>query len=180
MDDLELLIGLLGEGQEFDSAGEELRRQYYSHVRAFLARLLPFCGESEISREAENVLAQFAIAVQRGAVQDETAICSTLIKECRRAAAGVVKGLSNDRISGDGAPSASQCDSIRQAVRTIGPHEKVALRGLLSRPGATDRELFMVVRATKPTITLLDVIEARRQLVKKVREVIDGTKDDTG
>jgi hypothetical protein len=70
------------------------------------------------------------------------------------------------------------CASIRDAFWKGTPREKVVLRELLRHPGATDRDLFTAARATIPTITLLDVIEARRELVQKVKEVIDGTKDD--
>jgi hypothetical protein len=175
MDDLELLIGLLGVGAEFESAMGALRKHYHSRVRTFLARLLPFCSEEEISREAENVLAQFAVAVQRGEVRDETEICSTLIKQCRRGAADVISRFSDRGVSIENAPTASQCDSIRDAVATSTAHQKVVLRELLRRPGVTDRDLFSAARATMPTITLLDVIEARRLLAQRVKEVIDGT-----
>ena len=180
MDDLELLIGLLGVGPEFEAAKAALHEQYYGRVRRFLACLLPFCGAKEISHEAQNVLAQFAVAVQRGAVRDETAICSVIIKQCRRGAADVISRICDSRIPPDNAPTALQCASIRDTVRKATPHEKVVLRELLHRPSATDQDLFTAARATIPTITLLDVIEARRELVQRVKEVIDGTKDDAG
>ncbi len=180
MSDLELLIALLGDGPELESAVSELRRQYYSRVRRFLARLLPFCDDSEISREAENVLAQFAAAVQGGAVQDETAICSTLIKKCRAVATDVMSRFSTTQIPIQNSPTAPQCASIRDAVATGSDEEKVVVRQLLRQPSASNREVFIAARAAMPTITLLDVVEARDKLVQRVKEVIDGTKDDAG
>src|SRR5438552_3200479 len=113
MDDLELLIGLVCDGEDFETAVAELHRKYCPAVRRLMSRFLPFCDEAEISREAEIVLAQFTIAVQSAAVPDESAISPTLIKECRRRAAHVVNGIAGTRAAG--APMVNA--SARLAIR---------------------------------------------------------------
>ena len=178
MDDVCLLVGLLCDGAEFKAAVAELDRQYGPRVRRFLSRLLPFCDEAEILRETENVLAQFTIAVQSGAVPDESAICPVLIKGCRRRAADFLHHIAG--ASSGGSVSGAARVRIRHALADITAGEKVVLREMLRTPEAPDLELFTAARATMPSMTLLDVVQARSRLTTRVKEVMDATQNHTG
>jgi len=145
-----------------------------------LRRLLPFCDEPEILGETENVLAQFAIAVQSGAVPDESAISPALIKECRRRAAHVVNQIAGAATATGESVSKAVCCSIRDALTGITVGEKIVLRELLRRPEASDLELFAAARASMPSMTLLDVVQARSKLMTRVKEVMDATQNHSG
>ena len=82
--------------------------------------------------------------------------------------------------SSGGSVSGAARVRIRHALADITAGEKVVLREMLRTPEAPDLELFTAARATMPSMTLLDVVQARSRLTTRVKEVMDATQNHTG
>jgi hypothetical protein len=177
LDDLAILVGLLGNESEQNDAEGMLRRDYLRNVVAYLAHLCPYVGEKEICRAAELVLAEFVAAVQRGAVQDDAALRATLVKESRRQAAILSGGsLSTHPEAMSQAVRADwkSKQPVRSALANLPEQSKLVLRALVrsKNPNSDDRTILDALAQQGDILTVVEVKQARQNLTNALKEVI--------
>jgi hypothetical protein len=171
--DLAILVGLLGNQSEQEGAQESLRQRYLRKIVAFIEHLSPYAEQEEICRSAEFVLAQFVADVQSGRVQNETAVCSTLIKHSRREAAKR-SGIEPSQSSGIPPQWKSQ-NRMRSALTSLSNNERIVLKEIvrIGDQPPTDLQIADALAARNIFLTVVEIRQARQCLAEKTEEVMN-------
>jgi uncharacterized protein YjiS (DUF1127 family) len=170
--DLAILIGLLGNQSEQKAAQESMRQRYLRKIVAFIEHLSPYAEHEEICRSAEFVLAQFMADVQSGRVQNEAAVCSTLIKQSRREAAKL-SGIEAEQSSDVPLEWKSQ-KRMRSALTSLSDNERLVLKEIVKTGDQppTDLQIADTLAARENVLTVVEIRQARQCLAEKTKEVM--------